>query len=261
MIRIRTPQEIEKLRVSCRIVAKVLHILKEAVRAGVSTLELDALAEDIILREKGRPAFKGYMGYPKTLCTSINEQVVHGIPSERRLKDGDIVSIDVGVFAEDFYGDAAETLTIGDVDPETLRLIRVTKESFYKGVKKARPRNRVSDISHAVETHVTENGFVVVKDFVGHGIGKELHEEPQIPNFGLPGRGNKLKRGMVLAIEPMVNAGVDGVIVLADRWTAVTKDGSLSAHYEHTVVITDDEPEILTDNSFVTSTNKNSNSE
>jgi methionyl aminopeptidase len=173
--------------------------------------------------------------------------VVHGIPSQRKLEDGDILSVDVGVYAEGFYGDAAVTFPVGDVEPEALRLIRVTKESFYKGLEKARPRNRVSDISHAVETHVRECGFSVVKDFVGHGIGKELHEEPQIPNFGLPGRGNKLKRGMVLAIEPMVNAGGDGVEILEDRWTAVTKDRSLSAHYEHTVVVTDDKPEILTE--------------
>jgi len=247
MIKLRSAKEIELIRVSCSIVAKVLKLLADAAKIGVSTLELDALAEEAILREKGQPAFKGYMGYPSTLCTSINEQVVHGIPSQRKLEDGDILSVDVGVYAEGFYGDAAITFPVGDVEPEALRLIRVTKESFYKGLEKARPRNRVSDISHAVETHVKENGFSVVKDFVGHGIGKELHEEPQIPNFGLPGRGNKLKRGMVLAIEPMVNAGREGVEILEDRWTAVTKDRSLSAHYEHTVVITDDKPEILTE--------------
>lgn len=246
MIKLRSPQEIELIRVSCSIVGKVLDLLAEAVRVGVTTQELDALAEDAIIREKARPAFKGYMGYPNTLCTSINEQVVHGIPTQRRLEDGDILSVDVGVYAEGFYGDAAVTIPVGDVDPEALRLIRVTRESFYKGLEKARPRNRVSDISHAVEAHVKENGFAVVKDFVGHGIGKELHEEPQIPNFGLPGRGNKLKKGMVLAIEPMVNAGREEVELLEDRWTAVTKDGSLSAHYEHTIVITDTEPEILT---------------
>jgi methionyl aminopeptidase len=247
MIKLRSPQEIELIRVSCCIVAKVLQLLAEAVKVGITTQELDTLAEDAILREKGRPAFKGYMGYPSTLCTSINEQVVHGIPSQRKLEDGDILSVDVGVYAEGYYGDAAVTFPVGDVDPEALKLIRVTKESFYKGLEKARPKNRVSDISHAVETHVKENGFSVVRDFVGHGIGKELHEEPQIPNFGLPGRGEKLKRGMVLAIEPMVNAGSEGIEILEDRWTAVTKDRSLSAHYEHTIVITDSEPDILTE--------------
>jgi methionyl aminopeptidase len=250
MIRLRSPQEIELMRVSSSIAAKVLEILAEAVRVGISTIELDALAEDTILREKASPAFKGYMGYPNTLCTSLNEQVVHGIPSERKLRSGDILSVDVGVYAERFYGDAAVTFAVGDVDQEALRLIRVTKESFYKALEKARPKNRVSDISHAVQTHVIENGFSIVKEFVGHGIGKELHEEPQIPNFGLPGRGSKLKKGMVLAIEPMVNAGGEKVEILEDRWTAVTKDRSLSAHYEHTVVITDGEPEILTRNSL-----------
>lgn len=250
MIRLRSPREIELMRVSSSIVAKVLRILSEAVRVGISTVELDALAEEVILKEKASPAFKGYLGYPNTLCTSINEQVVHGIPSERTLKDGDILSVDVGVYAEEYYGDAAVTFAVGDVDTEALRLIRVTKESFYKALEKARPKNRVSDISHAVETHVVENGYSVVKEFVGHGIGKELHEEPQIPNFGLPGRGSKLKKGMVLAIEPMVNAGAGKVEILADRWTAVTKDRSLSAHYEHTVLVTDGEPEILTGNSL-----------
>jgi methionyl aminopeptidase len=250
MIKVRSPQEIELMRVSSGIVAKVLQILIGAVKVGISTVELDRLAEDIILREKGSPAFKGYMGYPSILCTSINEQVVHGIPSRRRLKDGDILSVDVGVYAEGFYGDAAVTFAVGDVDSEALRLIRVTKESFYKGLEKARVRKRVSDISHAIEAHVLKNGFSVVKEFVGHGIGKELHEEPQIPNFGLPGRGSKLKRGMVLAVEPMVNAGGENVKILADRWTAVTQDRSLSAHYEHTMVITDGEPEILTENSL-----------
>ncbi len=250
MIRLRSPQEIELMRVSSSIVAKVLRVLSEAVRVGISTNELDALAEDTILKEKASPAFKGYMGYPNTLCASINEQVVHGIPSERRLQNGDILSVDVGVYAERFYGDAAVTFAVGDVDREALRLMRVTKESFYKALDKVKSKNRVSDISHAVEAHVIENGFSVVKEFVGHGIGKELHEEPQIPNFGLPGRGSKLKKGMVLAIEPMVNAGGAKVEILEDRWTAVTQDRSLSAHYEHTVLVTDGEPEILTGNTL-----------
>lgn len=246
MIKVRSPWEIERMKVSGRIVAKVLQAMKEAVKVGVTTSELDTLAENIICQEKGRPAFKGYMGYPSALCTSLNEQVVHGIPSGRKLKEGDILSIDVGVYAQGYFGDAAVTIPIGEVGPLALKLIRVTEEAFYKGLEQVRPKKRVSDISYAVQTYVEKNGFSVVKDFVGHGIGKALHEEPQIPNFGLPGRGKKLKKGMVLAIEPMVNAGVDAVSILADRWTAVTKDGAFSAHYEHTVAITDCEPEILT---------------
>ncbi len=246
MIFLKSPREIEKMAMSGRIVAEVIDVLKKMVAVGVKTKEIEDAADERIRTLGGIPAFKGYRGYPSSVCISVNEQVVHGIPSERRLKDGDIVSIDIGVFLDGFYGDAAVTIPIGTVDKEAADLIRVTEESLYLGIRNAVEGNRLYDISSAIQRHVEENGFSVVRLFVGHGIGRELHEDPQVPNYGAPGQGPRLKRGMTLAIEPMVNAGGHEVIILDDGWTAVTKDGKRSAHFEHTVLITQDKPRILT---------------
>ncbi len=246
MIFLKSPREIEKMAMSGRIVAEVIDVLKKMVAVGVKTKEIEDAADERIRTLGGIPAFKGYRGYPSSVCISVNEQVVHGIPSERRLKDGDIVSIDIGVFMDGFYGDAAVTIPIGTVDKEAADLIRVTEESLYLGIRNAVEGNRLYDISSAIQRHVEENGFSVVRLFVGHGIGRELHEDPQVPNYGAPGQGPRLKRGMTLAIEPMVNAGGHEVIILDDGWTAVTKDGKRSAHFEHTVLITQDKPRILT---------------
>lgn len=221
-----------------QVVAETLQVLKQEVRPGVTTEDLDRIAENHIRARGGTPAFKGYRSYPKTLCASINEQVVHGIPSARRmLKEGDIIGLDLGAIVEGFYGDAAMTVPVGSVSPKIAELLRVTEEALYKGIAQARVGNRLSDISHAVQQHAEAAGFSVVTDFVGHGIGRQLHEEPQVPNYGKPGQGPRLQVGMVLAIEPMVNMGQSGVRILDDQWTAVTKDGSLSAHFEHTIAI------------------------
>ena len=236
------------MSMSGRIVAQVIDSLKKMVAIGVTTKEIEDFADERIRVLGGIPAFKGYRGYPSSVCISVNEQVVHGIPSDRKLKDGDIVSIDIGVFLDGFYGDAAVTISIGTIDKESADLIRVTEESLYLGIENAVEGKRLYDISSAIQKHVEENGFSVVRLFVGHGIGRELHEEPQIPNYGVPGQGPRLKRGMTLAIEPMVNAGGHEVIVLQDGWTAVTKDGKRSAHFEHTVLVTQDKPRILTKN-------------
>ncbi len=246
MIILKSPLEIEKMRVSCRMVAEVLELLKELVRPGVTTLALNALAEKEALKQGAKPAFKGYSGYPFSLCCSLNDQVVHGMPNNRELRDGDILSIDFGVVYNGYYGDAAVTLAVGEIPVKARSLLMVTEESLYAAIDAATESNRLSDISYAVQSHVEAFGFSVVRDFVGHGIGKSLHESPQVPNFGLPGRGMRLKTGMVLAIEPMVNEKGPDVMVLGDGWTAVTCDGGLSAHYEHTVAITDQGPEILT---------------
>ncbi|HSB32309.1 MAG TPA: type I methionyl aminopeptidase [Candidatus Sulfobium mesophilum] len=248
MIFLKSPREIEKMSMSGRIVAQVIDSLKKMVAIGVTTKEIEDFADERIRVLGGIPAFKGYRGYPSSVCISVNEQVVHGIPSDRKLKDGDIVSIDIGVFLDGFYGDAAVTISIGTIDKESADLIRVTEESLYLGIENAVEGKRLYDISSAIQKHVEENGFSVVRLFVGHGIGRELHEEPQIPNYGVPGQGPRLKRGMTLAIEPMVNAGGHEVIVLEDGWTAVTKDGKRSAHFEHTVLVTQDKPRILTKN-------------
>ena len=229
-----------------RIVADVLQSLGEMVKTGVATRELENAADERIRALGGTPAFKGYRGYPASICTSVNEQVVHGIPSSRRLRDGDIVSIDLGVYLDGFYGDAAITVPVGRVDKEASELMRVTEEALYLGIRNAVEGNRLYDISAAVQRHVEESGFSVVRLFVGHGIGRELHEEPQIPNFGVAGQGPRLKSGMTLAIEPMVNVGTHEVRILDDGWTAVTVDGKKSAHFEHTVVVTPEEPIILT---------------
>lgn len=246
MIFLKSPGEIEKMARSGRIVAKVLDELKEVAAIGVTTKEIEDFADERIKALGGVPAFKGYRGYPASVCTSVNEQVVHGIPSQRVLKDGDIVSIDIGVYLDGFYGDGAITVPIGTIDRESAELIRVTEEALYLGIRNAVEGNRLYDISSAIQRYVEENGFSVVRLFVGHGIGRELHEEPQVPNYGVPGQGPRLKRGMTLAIEPMVNAGGHEVIILDDGWTAVTKDGKKSAHFEHTVLVTSDKPRILT---------------
>lgn len=243
---LKTAKEIEEMKEANRIVAEILEGLKGMVKPGITTEELDGFAEDRLRERKAKSAFKGYRGYPKTLCTSVNSQVVHGIPSMNPLKDGDLLSIDFGAYYKGFYGDAAITVPVGNASEEAIRLKNIAEESLYAGIEKARPGNRLSDISHAIQSHVERNGFSVVREFVGHGIGRSLHEEPQVPNFGTPGLGVRLKAGMVLAIEPMINAGRSEVKILQDGWTAVTKDGSLSAHFEHTVAITESGPIILT---------------
>jgi methionyl aminopeptidase len=235
------------MREAGRLVGEVLTELAARVAPGVTTADLDELAEKRLRRAGATPAFKGYHGYPATICASINEEVIHGIPSGRRmLNEGDVISIDVGALLDGYFGDSAITLAVGQVSEEAATLLRVTDESLYKAIEAVKPGGRISDIGHAVQRHVEAYGFSVVREFVGHGIGQEMHEEPQVPNYGEPGRGPRLAEGMVLAIEPMVNAGKPAVKVLADGWTAVTRDGSLSAHFEHTVAVTSDGPWILT---------------
>jgi methionyl aminopeptidase len=246
MIILKTKREIEKMRKAGRLVAETHAFLKTLIKPGITTKELDEAAEEFILKHNAKPAFKGYNGFPGSICASINEEVVHGIPGLKRLKDGDIISIDIGTIVDGYYGDGAKTYPVGNVSEEKLKLINVTRQSFYEGLKFARPGYRLTDISHAIQEYVEKHGFSVVRDFVGHGIGQSMHEDPQIPNFGPPGRGPRLKSGMVLAIEPMVNIGTYHVKILQDNWTVVTMDGKPSAHYEHTIAITDDEPEILT---------------
>jgi len=246
MIILKSKEEVGKITSASRIVAEALQALKDFIEPGMTTQELDLFVEKKIREKGGIPAFKGYRNFPATLCISINEEVVHGIPSaERVIRVGDIVGLDLGAIYDGFYGDSAITVAIGEVSPEAKRLIQVTEESLLAGIDRAREGNRLSDISHAVQSHVERAGYTVVTDFVGHGIGRSLHEEPQVPNFGPPGRGPRLREGMVLAIEPMVNMGKSDVRVLEDRWTAVTSDGSLSAHFEHTVAITKEGPVIL----------------
>jgi methionyl aminopeptidase len=247
MIICRSKTELERMREAGRLVGEVLTELSAHVAPGISTADLDALAEKRIVAAGATPAFKGYHGYPASICASINDEVIHGIPSGRRLlKDGDVISIDVGVSLDGYFGDSAITLPVGRVSEEAATLLRVTEESLYKAIDRTRPGARVSDIGHVVQEHVESHGFSVVREFVGHGIGQKMHEEPQVPNYGEPGRGPRLSEGMVLAIEPMVNAGQPAVKVLRDGWTAVTRDGSLSAHFEHTVAVTAGEPWILT---------------
>ena len=247
MIVLKTPEEIETIGRASRIVAETLQILKEAVRPGLTTDELDRVAEESIRARGGIPAFKGYRSYPKTLCVSVNEQVVHGIPSKRVLKEGDIVGLDLGAIVDGFYGDSAMTVPVGPIKPSVVTLLRVTEEALFAGIQQAVVGNRLSDISHAVQQHAEAAGFSVVREFVGHGIGRQLHEEPQVPNYGRPGQGPRLQVGMVLAIEPMINMGRHEVKILDDQWTAVTQDGSLSAHFEHTIAIqASGPPRILT---------------
>jgi|SRR5579884_1290036 len=247
MIILKTPEEIEIMAKASRLVAETLAMLKREVAPGVSTERLDRLAEEYIRSRGGTPAFKGYRSYPKTLCVSVNDQVVHGIPSKRVLKEGDIVGLDLGAIVDGFYGDSAITVPVGTISPRVAELLRVTEEALYAGIAKAVVGNRLSDISHVVQARAEAAGFSVVTDFVGHGIGRQLHEEPQVPNYGKPGQGPRLQEGMVLAIEPMINMGRSDVRVLEDRWTAVTVDGSLSAHFEHTIAIqASGPPRILT---------------
>ena len=234
------------MRKAGRLVAEVLQLLREKCEPGVTTLELDRLAEEKCTKWKARPAFKGYGGFPFTICASPNDRIVHGFANDIPLQDGDIISIDFGLVIDGFYGDSAVTIPIGEVDAETQKLLEVTEDSLAHGIEAAQPGGYLSDISNAVQQRVEREGFSVVREFVGHGIGRQLHEDPQIPNYGAPGRGPKLKTGMTLAIEPMVNVGLPGVRVLEDGWTAVTVDGKRSAHFEHTIAVTDNGPEILT---------------
>jgi len=246
VIVLKSRAEIEKMAAAGRIVAEILAGLRELVAPGVTLVELDAFAERETLKRKAKPAFKGYSGFPFSLCCSVNEQVVHGFATSRVLTAGDIVSLDFGVIYGGYYGDSAITVPVGEVSEMAKKLVKATEESLYRAIDCATTSNRLSDIANAVQSHVEARGFSVVRDFVGHGIGKDLHEGPQIPNFGLPGKGPRLKAGMVLAIEPMINEKGYDVKVLEDGWTAVTCDGGLSAHFEHTVAITDNGPLILT---------------
>lgn len=247
MVIIKSRSEIKKIEASCKIVAETLEGIKEVVRPGISTADISAFAEKKILDRNAIPAFKGYRGYPASVCVSLNNQVIHGIPSRSiKIKDGDIVSVDLGVLLDGYYGDAAMTIPVGSVSEDALKLIDVTEKALYIGIDNAFSGNRVSDISAAIQQYVEKHGYSVVRAFVGHGIGRSLHEDPQVPNFGKPGRGQRLKEGMTLAIEPMVNAGSHDVNILKDGWTAVTADGSLSAHFEHTIAITENGQEILT---------------
>lgn len=246
MIIIKNNKEIDLMRSAGRIVAETLLLVEEKVRPGITTAELDSIAEEFITKHGARPSFKGLYGFPASLCISVNEQVVHGIPGGYVLKDGDIVSVDCGANINGFHGDAARTFGVGNITKEAEKLINVTRESFFKGIEYAKVGNRLTDISHEIQNCVEAAGFSVVRDFVGHGIGRVVHEDPDIPNYGPPGRGPKLVEGMALAIEPMVNAGNYKVKTLSNDWTVVTSDGSLSAHYENTIVILPDGPEILT---------------
>jgi methionyl aminopeptidase len=246
MITIKSAKEIELMRIAGRIVAETHEKIKEVIKPGITTKELDIIAEEYIRKCGALPAFKGYYGFPASICASVNEQVVHGFPGPVALKEGDIVGIDIGAVYEGYYGDAARTHGVGNISSEAQRLIRVTKESFFAGIEYAREGNRLSDISHAIQSYVESHGYSVVRDLVGHGIGKKMHEDPQVPNYGAPGRGPRLAAGMALAIEPMVNQGKYAVKTLSDGWTVVTADGTLSAHYENTIIITKGAPEILT---------------
>jgi methionyl aminopeptidase len=245
MVILKSPSEIEKIRQSNVIVAEILEILRQKVKPGTDTLKLNEISEELALDRNARPAFKGYRGYPYSLCASVNQQVVHGFPCKRPLKEGDILSMDFGIFYQGYYGDAAVTVPVGNISSVAQRLIETTKEALFFGIEQAAPGKRLSDISHAIQSRAEAAGFSVVRKFVGHGIGKALHEDPQVPNYGTPGMGIRLKPGMVIAIEPMVNVGGYEVKTLEDGWTTVTKDGSLSAHFEHTVAITEEGPVIL----------------
>jgi methionyl aminopeptidase len=246
MIILKSPREIELMKEAGRIVYEVHQELAKAIAPGVTTAELDALAESLIRKAGGVPTFKGYHGYPASICASVNEEVVHGIPSKRRLKEGDVIAIDLGVTYKGYVGDSAYTHPVGKVDPEAQRLLDVTRISLEKAIEQCYPGKRLGDIGHAVQSYVESQGFSVVRDYVGHGIGTKMHEDPQVPNFGRPGTGVELKPGMVLAIEPMVNMGTWQVKTLGDGWTVVTLDGRYSAHFEHTVAITENGPVILT---------------
>lgn len=246
MIILKSDAEIAAMRRAGRVVAQAHELVRERLRPGITTADIDRWVEEFFEREGAQPAFKGYQGFPACTCTSVNDEVVHGIPGPRVLHEGDIVAVDIGAFVDGFCGDAAWTYPVGNISELAQKLLRVTEESLMKAIEQAVVGNRLSDIGHAVQTHVEAAGFTVVKNFVGHGVGRSMHEAPQIPNFGRPGRGPRLQEGMTLAIEPMVNAGGDGVRILEDNWTAVTADGSLSAHFEHTVAVREGQAEILT---------------
>ncbi len=246
MIILKSAQEIKYMREAGRITALALYELGKRIRPGITTGELNRYAEEFLQRAGATPAFLGYHGFPASICASVNNEVVHGIPGLRKLENGDIISIDMGAVYQGYYGDAAATFPVGEISEEARRLLEVTRGALYEGISKAVAGNRIGDISAAVQAFVEANGFHVVRDFVGHGIGRNMHEEPQVPNFGKPGLGPRLQAGMALAIEPMVNVGTHEVVVMPDRWTVITKDGSLSAHFEHTIVVTEGQPEILT---------------
>lgn len=247
MIILKSADELKVMRAAGKVVAQAHTLVQELIRPGITTWELDQAVEEFLLKQNAIPAFKGYQGYPASICTSINEVVVHGIPSrEEVLEEGSIISVDIGAFVDGFCGDSAWTYAVGSIPPEIQHLLTTTEEALYRGIEQARVGNRLSDISHAVQSHAEGQGFSVVRDFVGHGIGRQMHEAPQIPNFGPPGRGPRLRAGMTLAIEPMVNIGSYHVEVLSDNWTVVTRDKSWSAHFEHTVAVTEEGPVILT---------------
>lgn len=246
MITVKSKRELSLMRRAGAVVAAAHELMRESVKPGVTTKELDRIAEDYIVKQGAVPAFKGFYGFPASICASINEEVVHGIPGSRTLQEGDIISIDIGAQIDGFFGDAAKTYAVGKVDDKTLHLIKITEESLDKGIEMACVGNRLSDISYAVQTHAESNGFSVVRDYVGHGIGEKMHEKPQVPNFGSPGKGPRLASGMTLAIEPMINMGTYEVKTLKDGWTVVTVDFKPSAHFEHTVAVTEKGPEILT---------------
>lgn len=246
MIILKTRREIEIMKKAGRLVAEAHELVRNNIKPGITTKELDQIVEDFLKSQNAIPTFKGYNGFPYSICASINEEVVHGMPGEKKLKTGDIISVDIGATFEGYVGDSAKTFLVGEVDKEKRRLVEVTRQSFYEGIKFAKESYRLSDISHAIQEYAESAGFSVVRDYVGHGVGKHMHESPQIPNFGKPGKGPRLQQGMVLAIEPMINAGTYNVRVLDNDWTVVTLDGKPSAHYEHTIAITDGEPELLT---------------
>ncbi|MBN6187515.1 type I methionyl aminopeptidase [Aneurinibacillus sp. BA2021] len=246
MIICKSKAEIDIMREAGRIVALTHKELQKAIRPGITTGELDAIAETFIRKHGAKPSFKGYGGFTGSICASVNEELVHGIPGSRKLNEGDIISLDIGAELDGYHGDSAWTYGVGLISPENQRLLDITEKSLYEGLAQAKPDARLTDISHAIQVCVEEAGFSIVREYVGHGIGRDLHEDPQIPNFGPPGRGPRLKPGMVLAIEPMVNAGKRHVRTLADNWTVVTVDGSMCAHFEHTIAITEEGYEILT---------------
>lgn len=246
MIILKTKREIEIMRRAGRLVAEAHELVRKHIKPGVMTKELDKIVEDFLRSQNAIPTFKGYNGFPYSICASVNEEVVHGMPSNRKLQLGDIISVDIGATFEGYVGDSAKTFFVGEVDDEKRRLVEVTRQSFYEGIKFAKESFRLSDISHAIQQFAEDAGFSVVRDYVGHGVGRKMHESPQIPNFGKPGKGPRLQEGMVLAIEPMINAGTYNVRVLENDWTVVTVDGKPSAHYEHTIAITDGEPMLLT---------------
>ncbi len=246
MIPLKSDSEIQIMRQAGKILAEIMARVSGSLKAGMTTMEIDMLAQELINKAGVNSAFKGYKGYPANVCVSVNQEVVHGIPGDKRLKEGDIAGLDMGIEYQGFYSDIATTVGIGEISPRLKMLIEVTKKSLFLGIKQARPQNRLGDISYAVQNYVERHGFSIVRQFVGHGIGRDLHEDPEIPNFGRPHQGQVLKKGMVFAIEPMVNLGGWECEILPDGWTVVTKDGLASAHFEHTVVITDNGPEILT---------------